>query len=141
MLKDAPELPNVVETNFVRPYAEHAPERDKHRDDVRDDEHLLRANLPVPLDVPEAKRATGTVSSRFRKGRASLGCVPGSGGNGLGEPEIGVVQERERELIVLADRDERACSVQPLQLSVSAEKADRGMGSSHRQGGRKQRGR
>ena len=123
--EDAPELPDVVKPDFVRPYAEHAPERDEHGDDVRDDEHFLRADFPVPLNVPETERAIQAVSSVLGMWRARRGCVPGGGRDGLGEPEVGVIQERERELVVLADGDERARSIQPLQPSVNTEKADK----------------
>ena len=54
-----PELPDVVEPKLVGPYADHAPQRDHDRDNVGYDEHRLRRNLPVPLDVPEAERADG----------------------------------------------------------------------------------
>ena len=49
--------------------------------------HFLRAYLPVLLDIPEAQRAD---SGRYR----------------LSQTEVGVLQEGERELVVLADRNE-----------------------------------
>ena len=57
--------------------------------------HLLGADLPPFLYVPEAERAGG---ARDR----------------LREPEVRVLQERERELVVLAERHERARRVQAL---------------------------
>ena len=46
--------------------------------------HLLGANLPVFLNVPEAQRAGGRRDS-------------------LGQSEIGILEERELELVVLTD--------------------------------------
>ena len=57
--------------------------------------HLLGANLPVLLNVPEAQRAGGRRDS-------------------LGQSEIGILEERELELVVLADRDQCAGCVQAL---------------------------
>ena len=57
--------------------------------------HSLRANLPVSLNVPEAQ---GTCGRRDR----------------LSKAEVGVLQERELKLVVLADRDERSGSIQAL---------------------------
>ena len=57
--------------------------------------HSLRADLPVALDVPETQ---GTCGRRYR----------------LSKAEVGVLQERELKLVVLADRDERSGSIQAL---------------------------
>ena len=57
--------------------------------------HLLRADLPVALDVPEAQ---GTCGRRDR----------------LSKTKVSVLQERELKLVVLADRDERSGSIQAL---------------------------
>ena len=63
--------------------------------------HLLRADLPPLLNVPEPERA------RRRCDR-------------LREPKVGVLQERERELVILADRHQCAGGVQALsEYSVS----------------------
>jgi hypothetical protein len=103
--RHVPELPDVVEAELGRPNADHAPERDKDRDDVRNHEHALRGDLPVFLDVPEPERRCG------RRDR-------------LGEAEVRVVQERELELVVLADRDERARRVEPVGEEEERDKVD-----------------
>ena len=61
--------------------------------------HPLRADLPVALDVPEAQ---GTCGRRDR----------------LSKAEVGVLQERELKLVVLADRDKRSRSIQALTKST-----------------------
>ena len=45
---------------------------------------------------------------------ARVGDAPGGGGDRLREPEVRVREERERELVVLADGDERPRRVQAL---------------------------
>jgi hypothetical protein len=57
--RHVPELPDVMEAELGRPNADHAPERDKDRYDVRNHEHAFRGDLPVLLDVPEPERRRG----------------------------------------------------------------------------------
>ena len=76
------------------------PEQSKH--ETGRAHHSLRADLPVALDVPEPERACG-------------------GRDGLGEPDVRVLEEREVELVVLADRDECAGGIQALGRDVSGE--------------------
>lgn len=54
LLNNAPKLPNIMEAYLARPKPKHAPEGNKHGDDIGDNEHALGANLPMTLNVPEA---------------------------------------------------------------------------------------
>lgn len=57
--------------------------------------HLLRADLPVLLNVPECKSAH-------------------RGGDGLCETKIRILQEREFEFVILANRYQCARRIQTL---------------------------
>lgn len=61
--------------------------------------HCLCADLPVSLNVPEAKGA-------YRRR------------NGLRETEIGILQEREAEFVILTNGDERASCVEALESKL-----------------------
>ena len=79
------------------PNTNHTPEWDQYSHDVGDDKHRLRRDLPVPLDVPEAERADG-------------------GRDCLRQAQVRVLQERELELVILADRYEGPGGVQTLHI-------------------------
>jgi hypothetical protein len=43
--------------------------------------------------------------------------VPGGGSNCLRKTEIGILEERELKVVVLADRHQRSCGIETLQMS------------------------
>ena len=87
--------------------------------------HLLRANLPIALDVPKSESTCG---------RRDCLC----------KAEIGILQEREGKLVILANRHQCAGGVQALSnrptMSASPSHTENDF-HGHRQGGRTRRGR
>lgn len=67
----------------------------------------------MPLDVPEAECAVTRLLAQLRD--RGDGDEPQCGSARLREAEVGIVEERELELLVLADGHERAGRVQALQ--------------------------
>jgi hypothetical protein len=60
--------------------------------------HFLGADFPIPLYVPKAKGAH-------------------CGGDSLREAEVRILQEREAEFVILADRNQCAGRIEALALS------------------------
>jgi hypothetical protein len=42
-------------SNAIRPQSKHTPERDEHSEEIGKEEHALRLELEVLLDIPESK--------------------------------------------------------------------------------------
>jgi len=78
-----------MESELLRPHSYHTPQRDEYRHHVRHYKHFLGADLPIPLYVPKAKSAH-------------------CGGDSLREAEVRILQEREAEFVILADRNQCA---------------------------------
>lgn len=78
--------------------------------------HLLRTYFPVFLDIPEAQRASLT---RYKTSQhANKTCSPSGRSDSLGQTEVCVLQERELELVVLADRHKCTGRVEALRHTI-----------------------
>lgn len=45
----------MMVSNAIRPQSKHAPEGDEHSEEIGEQEHALRLELEVLLDIPESK--------------------------------------------------------------------------------------
>jgi len=95
----SPKLPDIMKSKSLSPYTDHTPQWNEDSYDISHDKHFLRWDLPVPLNVPESKRA---YCWRDR----------------LRQAEIRVLQKRKGELVILTNRDQRARCIQPLSNSL-----------------------
>lgn len=104
-----PQITHAMISNNISPEAQHSVERNKHRECVRNHEHVFRFDVEILLDVPKPK------CRESRRG-------------GLSKAKVGELEEREGHNVVLDDRYKSACSVEAVGKEKEGKQIDEGLG-------------